>query len=81
MCFSSLFLHLFSISLPFHYFLLTYCVGGLLFPGFRAEFFLPFGFCLPKAGPVVCVSFVQGEICADFCLFVCFVFPVMGKAE
>ena len=49
-------------------------------PGFNAEFFLPFGFCLPKFGPVLCVSFVQGEICAEF--FVClFVFPLMGKVE
>ena len=27
----------------------------------------------PKAGPVVCVSFVQGEICAEF-LFTCLFF-------
>ena len=27
-------------------FFLTYCVWGLLFPGFLFEFFLPFGFCL-----------------------------------
>ena len=27
-------------------------------PGFRVEFFLPFGFCPPKVGPVVYVSFV-----------------------
>ena len=39
-------------------FFLTYCVWGLLFPGFKVELFLPFGFCLPKIGPVVCVSFV-----------------------
>ena len=59
---SSLFLHLCSISLPFHYFFLTYCVWGLLFPGFKeswilslkkVELFLPFGFCPPKVGPVV----------------------------
>ena len=37
----------------------------------KVEFFFPFGFCDPKVGPVVCVSFVQGEICAEF-LFVCF---------
>ena len=36
---------------------LTYCVWDLLFPGFRVEFFLPFGFCPPKVGPVVCLSF------------------------
>ena len=34
-----------------------------------------------KDGPVVCVSFIYGEICAEF-LFVClFAFPLMGKAE
>ena len=44
-------------SLPFHYFFfLTYCVWGLLFPGFKVAFFLSFGFCPPKVGPVVCVS-------------------------
>ena len=61
-------------------FFLTYCIWGLLFPGFKeswilslkkTEFFLPFGFCPPKFGPVVCVSFLQGVICAEF-LFVCF---------
>ena len=31
-----------------------------------------------KVRPVICVSFVQGEICAELCLFV---FPLMGKAE
>ena len=44
---------------------------GLLFPGFKAEFFLPFGFCPSKFAPVICVSLVKGEICAEF-LFVCF---------
>ena len=55
---------------------------GLLFPGFRVEFLLPFGFCPPKVGTVVCGSFIQGEVCAEF-LFACclFVFPLMGKAE
>ena len=41
----------------------------------KVEFFFPFGFCLPNVGAVVCVSFVQGEICAEtlfVCLFVCF---------
>ena len=57
-CVSSLFLHLCSISMPFHYFFLTYRVWGLLFSGFKVEFFLPFGFCPPKVGPVVCVWFV-----------------------
>ena len=67
----------FSLLLLF----LTYCVWGLHFPGFRVEFFLPFGFCPSKAGLVVCVNFLKGEICAEF-LFVCLlVFPLMGKAE
>ena len=75
---SSLFLHLCSISLPFHYFFLTYCVWGLLSPVFKAEFFLPFGFCPPKVGPVVCVS-LWWDLCK---IFVClFVIPLMGKAE
>ena len=42
------------------------------FQASRLIFFLPFGFCPPKVGPVVCVSFVQGEICAEFLFFVCF---------
>ena len=46
----------------------TLCVWGLLFPGFKVEFFLAFGFCPPKFGPVVC-----GEICAEL-LFVCLFF-------
>ena len=55
-----------------------FCFFNLLylrspFPGLQVWiFFLPFGFCPPKVGPVVCVSFIQGEICADFlfgCLF------------
>ena len=37
-----------------------------------------FGFSLPKVGPVVCVSFIQGKICAEFSLLD---FPLMGKAE
>ena len=41
----------------------------------KVEFFLPFGFCPPKVGPVVCVSFVEGEICAEFF----FVFPLMVR--
>jgi len=84
---SRLFFHLCSISLPFlsFFFGLIYCVWGLLFPDFKeswilslkkVEFFLSFGFCSPKIGPVVCVSFLWGEICAK-CLF----FSVMGKAE
>ena len=67
------FLCLFIISL----FLLTYCVWGFLFPGFKVQFFLPFGFCPPKVGPVVWVSFVQGEICAELL----FAFSLMSKAE
>ena len=47
-------------------------VGSLsLFQGFKIEVFLPFGFFLPKFGPVACVSLVDGEICVGF-LFVCF---------
>ena len=46
-------------------------------PGFNVEFFLPFGFCPPKVDPVVCVSFSQGEMCAEFL----FVFLLTGKAE
>ena len=31
---------------------------------------------------MVCVGFIQGEIFAEFVLFVCLlVFPLMGKAE
>ena len=37
---------------------LAYCAWGLLFPGFKVEFFLPFGFCPPNVGAMVCVSFV-----------------------
>ena len=63
--------------MPFHYFFLTYSVCGLLFPDFKVEFFLSFGFC-PKFHPVVCVSFLWSECVLSFCLFV---FPLMGKAE
>ena len=52
------------------------CSNFILFHTFT--FFLPFGFCPPKVGPVVSVSFIQGEICADFCL--CLFFPLMGEA-
>ena len=77
-CVSSLFLYLHSISLPFHYYyFLTYCVWSLLFPAFKVEFFLLFGFCPPKVGPVVCVCFIWGEICAEYL----FAFPPMGKTE
>ena len=67
--------------------LLSYCVWGLLFLDFKeswilslrkSELFLPLGFCLPKVGPVVCMSLVFHEICAEFLLFV---FPLMVKAE
>jgi len=56
--------YFFAFSL---FFFLTYCVWGLLFPGFKGswilplkkvKFFLPFGFFPPKVGPVVCVSFL-----------------------
>ena len=40
------------------YIFLTYCVLGLLFPIFKVEFFLPFGFCPPKVGAVICVNFI-----------------------
>ena len=68
------------------FFFLIYCFWGLLYPGFKEswilslkkfEFFLPFGFCPPKVGPMVCVSLDYCEICAEFL----FVFPLMGKAE
>ena len=42
------------------------------------SFFL-FGFCPPKVDPVVCVSFVEDEICAELCFL--FLFPLMGKTE
>ena len=52
--------HLCNTPLPFNFFFfLTYCVWGLLFPGFKVELFLPFGFCPLKFGPVVCLSFLQ----------------------
>ena len=54
-------------------FFLTYCVWGLLFQAFKVEFFFPFCFCPPKFGPVVCVSFLSGEICAEV-LFVWLIF-------
>ena len=65
-----MFLHLCSIYLPFLFlfsFFLSYFVWGLLFLGFKesciiflkkVDLFLPFVFCPPKVGPVVCVSFV-----------------------
>ena len=71
------------------FFFLSYHVRGLLFLGFKKswiislkkfEFFLPLGFCPPKVGPVVCMSLVFREICAEY-LLVCFVFPLMDKAE
>ena len=37
------------------------------------SFFCAVFLCPPMFGPVVAVSFVEGEICAEFvCLFVCF---------
>ena len=47
-----------AVFLPLVIFFFNFCVSGLFFPGFRVEFFLPFGFCPPKFGPVVCVSFL-----------------------
>ena len=79
-CVSSLFLHFCDISLPFHFFL-TYCVWILLFPGFKVEFFLPFGFCPPKVGLVFCVSFLSGENCDEFLFVFLLVFPLIDKAE
>jgi len=54
-------------------FLSSYCVWGFLFPGFSVEFFLPFGFCPPKVGPVVCVSF-RVRFVQSFCLLACLFF-------
>ena len=71
---------IFAVFLYILIFFLSYCVWGLLFPGFKeswilclknVEFFFAFGFCPPKIGPVVCVSFVYSEISAEF-LIVCF---------
>ena len=66
-----------AVSLCLFIFFLSYCVLGLFFPGLedlkRVEFFLPFGFCPPKVGPVVYVSFVL--IGWDLCwVFVCLFF-------
>jgi len=82
-CVSSLSLHLCSISVPFHFIYLFFKLLCLRSPFARLqgkeswilslkkfEFFLPFGFCPPKVCPVVFVSFIQGEICAEFS-FVC----------
>ena len=65
-CVSSLFLHLCNISLPFHFLFLSYCVWGLLFTGFKTEFFLPFGFCPPTVGPA---SYRVRSVLSFFCLF------------
>ena len=79
-CVSSLFLHFCSISLPFHYYyFLTCCVWDLLFPGFKAEFFPPFGFCPLKVVLVVCKLHIGWDLCW---VFVClFVFHLICKAE
>ena len=47
------------------------CSNFILFHTFT--FFLPFGLCPPKVGPMGCVSFIYGEICAEL-LFVCLFF-------
>ena len=82
-CVSSLPLHLCSVSLLFSP--LSYCVLGFLLPSFKEswilslkkiELFLPFDFCLPKVGLVVCVSFIWVRFVLSFYLFV---FPLMGK--
>jgi len=80
----AVFLCLFFLS----FFILSYCVSSLLFQGFKeswiislkkVEFFLPFGFCPPKVGPMVCVSLYRIRFVLSFvCLFV---FLLMGKAE
>ena len=49
------------------------------FPRLQVGFFLPFGFCPPKVCLVVCVSFISGEICAEFLFVGLFVFPLMDK--
>ena len=63
----------------YYYYFLTYCVGGLLFLGFRVELVLHFGLCPHKVCPLVCVRFMYGVICAcvlveegKVCLFVFF---------
>ena len=49
------------------------------FPGFKVEFYFPFGFCPPKVGPVVCIAW---DLCWVFfvCLLVCLIF-LTSKAE
>ena len=79
-CVSSLFLHLCSISLPLIIIFFKLIVFGVSFSQAQGklilslkkiEFFLPFGFCPPKVGLVVCTNFLQDDIGAEF-LFVCF---------
>ena len=48
---------------------LTYCVWGLLFPGFKVEFCLPFRFCPAKVGPVVYVRPLGWDGCWYFACF------------
>ena len=62
-------------------FFLTYCVCGLLSPGLKVEFFLPFGFFPPKIDPVVCVSFYRVRFVLSLLLLLFVCFPLMGKAE
>ena len=70
-----------AVFLCFFIFFLSYCVWGLLFPGFKKNwilslkkigFFLPFGFCPAKVGPVVCVRSCRVRVVLSFFLFVCF---------
>ena len=44
----------------------------------KFEFFLSFGFCPPKVGPVVLSALYRVRFVLSFCFFV---FPLMGKAE
>ena len=66
--------HLWFSAAVVHYFSLAYCVWVLLSPGFKVEFFLPFGFCPPKFGPGVCASLYKVRFVLSFCLFVCLFF-------
>ena len=57
-------------------FFLPYCVWGLLSPGLKFEFFLPFGFCPPGSSGLckLCIGW-------DLCWVCLFVFPLMGKPK
>ena len=71
---SSLFVHLCSISLPFHYYYyFTYSVWGLLFPGFKDEFFLPLVSALLRLVQWFLWSLYRVRFVLS-CLFVCLFF-------